>query len=57
MKNKGLAITAVLLALSIGNYFRIIDEGNVRLVEFVSILVIGILTGILQTSLIKKTRS
>jgi len=32
MKNKAIIITAVLLILSIGNYFRIISDGSIRTV-------------------------
>jgi len=53
MKNKVISITAVLLVISIGNYFRIISNGNVRVVEFLSIFVIGVLTGVLLTQIFK----
>lgn len=52
MKKK-IVITAVLLIISIGNYFRIISNGNIRTVEFLSIFAIGALTGVLLTQIFK----
>ena len=49
MKNKKIVITAILLIVFIGNYFRIISNGSIRTVEFLSIFAIGALTGILLT--------
>ncbi len=56
MKNGVLVITTILFIASIGNYFRITDHGQVRAVEFISILVIGILGGVLITALIQKLK-
>jgi len=53
MKNKNIVITALLLIVSIGNYFRIISDGSIRTVEFLSIIAIGALTGILVTQVFK----
>ena len=53
MKNKNIVITALLLIVSIGNYFRIISDGSIRTVEFLSIFAIGALTGILVTEVFK----
>ncbi len=53
MKNKNIVITALLLIVSIGNYFRIISDGSIRTVEFLSIFAIGALTGILVTQVFK----
>ncbi len=53
MKNKAIIITAVLLVISIGNYFRIISDGSIRTVEFLSIFAIGALAGILLTRIFK----
>jgi len=53
MKNKAIIITAVLLILSIGNYFRIISDGSIRTVEFLSIFALGVLTGAFATQIIK----
>lgn len=47
MKSRAITITVILLILSIGNYFRISSTTNVRTVEFLSILAIGALAGIL----------
>ena len=57
MKNKGSALTAVLLVLSIGNYFRIISDGSIRTVEFISVFAIGMLSGILLVQLIIAARN
>jgi hypothetical protein len=53
MKNKVIVISAVLLIISIGNYLRFISDGSIRTVEFLSILVIGALAGILLTHIIR----
>lgn len=53
MKNRGIVFTAVLLMISIGNYFRLVSEGNIRTVEFISIFAIGALSGVLVTQIIK----
>ena len=53
MKNKGIVITVVFLIVSIGNYFRIISDGSIRAVEFLSIFAIGALVGVLLTQIIK----
>lgn len=53
MKNKAIIITVVLLIISTGNYFRIIYDGSIRNVEFLSIFIIGVLTGVLATQIIK----
>jgi hypothetical protein len=55
MKNKTILIAAILLIISIGNYFRISDN-NVRTVEFVSILAIGMFAGVLAGEIIKKLK-
>jgi uncharacterized membrane protein len=52
MKKGAISITAILLIISIGNYSRIISDGNVRTVEFLSIFAIGALAGILITQII-----
>lgn len=53
MKNKAIIITAVLLIISIGNYFRIISDSSIRTVEFISIFAIGALAGVLLTQIFK----
>lgn len=52
MKNKAIVFTAVFLVISIGNYFRIIADGSVRTVEFLSIFAIGVLAGVLLTQIV-----
>ena len=47
-----MVFTAVLLVISIGNYFRIVSDGTIRTVEFLSIFAIGVLSGILLTQII-----
>jgi hypothetical protein len=54
MKNRSIVFTSVFLMISIGNYFRIISDGNVRAVEFVSIFAIGMLSGVLLIQIIRK---
>lgn len=51
MKNGGVVITVILLIASIGNYFRIISDGSIRTVEFLSVFAIGALAGILATQI------
>jgi hypothetical protein len=53
MKNKVIVISAVLLIISIVNYLSFISDGSIRTVEFLSILVIGALAGILLTQIIR----
>lgn len=55
MKNRKLIIVAVLLIISIGIYSRIVSDGSIRTVEFLSILAIGALAGVLITLIFKKT--
>ena len=53
MKNKTIVLTAVLLLISIGNYFRIVSVDNFRTIEFISIFAIGGLSGVLLTQIMK----
>jgi len=53
MRKRAISITAILLIITIGNYFRIISDGSVRTVEFISIFAIGALSGILLTQIIR----
>lgn len=46
-QKKPLVFTAIILMIAIGNYFRISGNENIRTIQFLSIFVIGILTGIL----------
>jgi hypothetical protein len=56
MKNKTILLTSLLLIISLGNYFSIISDGTIRTVEFLSILAIGALAGILLTLIFKKIK-
>ena len=56
MKKRAISVVAVLLIISIGNYFRIISDGSVRTVEFISIFAIGALSGILLTQITAAVR-
>jgi len=47
IKNKAIGITAIFLIVSVGNYFRMVPEGNIRAVDFLTIWAIGALSGIL----------
>jgi hypothetical protein len=56
-QNKSLVITAVLLVLSIGNYYRISGNENIRTIQFLSIFVIGMLAGVLLRGIIATAKS
>ena len=47
MKNKAIIVTAILLVISIGNFFRIYPALDIRNVDMLSIFIIGFLAGIL----------
>ena len=47
MKKKLVVVFALLFLISLGNYFGIVSNGSIRAVEFVSILAIGAMLGIL----------
>jgi hypothetical protein len=53
MKNKGILITSIFLIVTTGNYFRLYAESNIRLVEFVNIIAIGALLGVLIVQITK----
>jgi len=53
MKNKPIVFIVALLLISAGDYFIVISKGNIRTVEFLSIFVIGVLSGVLLTQIIK----
>lgn len=57
MKNKSIIITTLLLTSALGLYFRVISNGNIRTIEFLSILSIGILTGVLLVQIFKKLKN
>jgi hypothetical protein len=44
-------LLAVMLIISVGNYFRIIGNENVRTVQFLSIFVIGAISSLLLKEL------
>jgi Na+-transporting methylmalonyl-CoA/oxaloacetate decarboxylase beta subunit len=54
MEKRKLPIIAILLILSIANYLRIEGAENIRTIEFLSIFVIGVLSGVLLVALINK---
>ncbi len=54
MEKRKLPIIAILLILSIANYSRIESAENIRTIEFLSIFVIGVLSGVLLVALINK---
>ena len=56
MKNKAIVFIVVLLLISVGDYFIVISKGNIRTVEFLSIFVIGVLSGVLLTQIIKSIK-
>ncbi len=45
--NKRRILLAVLLMISVGNYFRIVGNENVRNVQFLSIFAIGAISALL----------
>jgi hypothetical protein len=47
MEKRRRVIIAVLLMVSIGNYTRILGTENIRLIQFISIFVIGALSALL----------
>lgn len=49
-------VLAIMLIISIGNYTRIINQGTIRTVEFLSIFVIGALTALLIRELAIKIK-
>jgi hypothetical protein len=53
MSKRTNVILVLLIVISCLTYFRIIYNGNIRGVEFLAILAIGILTGALLTNLLK----
>ena len=47
-RNRRIAFIAILLAMSIGNFFRISSgTSSIRTIDFLSVFVIGALTGLL----------
>lgn len=56
MEKKRRIIMAVLLMLAIGNYSRLKGNDNIRAIQFVSILVIGVLAGLLISELSQRLK-
>jgi hypothetical protein len=50
LNNRAVIPIAIRLLISCGTYFGIISDRNIRTVEFLSILAIGVLTGVLFTN-------
>lgn len=57
MENKRRILIAVLLLISIVNYSRIIGNENIRLIEFISIFVIGALSALLLNEFVRLFRA
>ncbi len=53
---KGILIPALLLVISVGNYFTLIQNKSARVVEFLSIFAIGALAGVLLTQIMISSR-
>ena len=48
---KSSVLLAILLMISVGNYFRIVGNENIRIIQFLSIFAIGALTELLIQNL------
>jgi len=46
-RNRRIAFAIILLSISIGNFFRMPSASTIRIVDILSIFVIGALTGLL----------
>ena len=57
MEKKRRIILAVLLMLSIGNFARLTGNDNIRTVQFISIFVIGALSGLLLNEFVTLFRA
>ena len=51
MEKKRRIIIAVLLMISIGNYTRLLSNDNISLIQFISTVAIGALSGLLINEL------
>lgn len=56
-KNSGLIITPILIVIMSGNCYRLVANGNIRTVEFLSILATGVLLGIFLMQVVLKNRN
>jgi hypothetical protein len=54
--NKPLVVIAIMLMLSIGKYSSLAGNENIRVIQFLNIFAIGMLSGILIRELIAKFR-
>jgi len=52
LRKRAILITGGLLIISIGNCFRIISNGSIRVVEFLSIIFLGMILGVFLTLII-----
>lgn len=50
-------VIAVMLMISIGNYARLVDNENIRAIQFLSIFAIGALTALLIRSFAEEFKS
>lgn len=50
-------VLVVMLLLSVANFARIAGNDNIRLIQFLSIFVIGLLSGILLQDILQRVRS
>jgi hypothetical protein len=57
MEKRRTVAIAVMLMLSIGNYTRLAGNENVRTIQFLSIFVIGVLSGLLIRELVAMFRA
>jgi Ca2+/H+ antiporter len=56
-QNRSLIITAIIFMLAVANFFRIKGNDEIRLIQFMSIFVIGLLAGILIKGIAEKIRN
>ncbi len=57
MEKKRRVLMAVLLILTVGNYFRLPGSENVRVIQFLLIFVMGLLSGLLLNEFVTLFRS
>ena len=57
MKNKRKTVFAIFLILSIGNFMRLPNNDHIRLIQFVSIFIIGAFTALLVNEFVVRVRS
>jgi len=54
---KEIIITASILLITVANYVGVVNDGSVRAVQFLSILAIGMATGVLLTQIIMSVKN